>query len=248
MNTIAFIDDQTFELEEVNHSHKEVVCIDASELGNLLEMPIMSPRFITNESKMRRHMYQSDIERNHAEEEYKGANDTFLETLEMEFSISNASEDDLQRAEELTERTNQLNSTGYTYSYDELNNFRISEKHKLLTSKLNDKYGTYGTIGLALVECTDDAWVVKLLLMSCRVMSRGVGTIMMNHIMNEAKNNNARLLAEFVQTDRNRLMYITYKFAGFKEIVQKDNIIVFEGDLSRIQPNPEYVKISIDAS
>mgnify|MGYP001791803041 FL=1 len=245
LDAIAFIDDQLFELEEVKFSLPEILCLNADEVGNILDMPVMNPRFITEDSRIRRLMYISDIERKSAEEEFVGTADEFLATLNMNFTISGAKEEDLQRAEELTLRTNQLNTTGYTYSYDELNHFRQSENHKLLIASLEDKYGSYGKIGLALIECQPKSWTIKLLLMSCRVMSRGVGTIMMNHIMSLAQSNNVRLLAEFVPNNRNRMMYISYKFAGFKEIENNDGSVIFENDLTRIQNAPSYVNFQV---
>lgn len=244
-DAIAFIDDQPFELEEVSFSQPEVLCINAANLGRLLEMPQMNPRFVTEDSKKRRLMYISDIERNQVESKFVGTQEEFLATLDMHFTISSAQEEDLQRAEELTVRTNQLNTTGYTYSYDELNQFRQSDKHKLLISSLEDKYGTYGKIGLILVECQEKLWTIKLLLMSCRVMSRGVGTVMLNYIIKLAKENGVRLRAEFVSNDRNRMMYISYKFAGFKEIEKIGEMVVMENDLTRIQPWPNYMKVEI---
>ena len=245
LDAIAFIDDQLFELEEVKFSLPEIICLNADEVGNILDMPVMNPRFVTEDSRIRRLMYISDIERKSAEEEFVGTADEFLATLNMNFTISAAKEEDLQRAEELTVRTNQLNTTGYTYSYDELNDFRQSENHKLLVASLEDKYGSYGKIGLALIECQPKSWTIKLLLMSCRVMSRGVGTIMMNHIMSLAQSNNVRLLAEFVPNDRNRMMYISYKFAGFKEIENNGDSVIFANDLTRIQAAPSYVNFKV---
>jgi FkbH-like protein len=245
IDTIAFIDDQLFELEEVKFSHPEVLCLDAASLNQLLDLSEMNPRFITEDSKKRRLMYLSDIDRHQAESEFVGPQQEFLTTLNMHFTISSAQEEDLQRAEELTVRTNQLNTTGYTYSYEELNQFRQSDQHKLLIASLEDKYGTYGKIGLALVECQDSLWTIKLLLMSCRVMSRGVGTVMLNYIIKLAKENNVRLCAEFVANNRNRMMHIAYKFAGFKEIAKMGELKVMENDLTRIQPQPEYMNIKI---
>ncbi|MBC1236346.1 MULTISPECIES: HAD family hydrolase [Nostoc] len=245
IDVFAFIDDQLFELEEVNFFLPEVHCINVTDLPDLLDKPEMNPRFITEDSKLRRLMYISDIERNNSEKEFIGTQDEFLATLNMIFTISDAQEDDLQRAEELTLRTNQLNTTGYTYSYNELNHFRQSDRHKILIASLEDKYGSYGKIGLALIECAESVWTLKLLLMSCRVMSRGVGTIMLNHIMTLAKNNNVRLRAEFVSNNRNRMMYISYKFAGFQEIEKNGDLEILENDLTRIQPIPEYVKVKI---
>ncbi|MBD2345775.1 HAD-IIIC family phosphatase [Anabaena subtropica] len=245
MDAIAFIDDQLFELEEVKFSSPEILCINANKIGDILDMPVMNPRFITEDSRIRRLMYVSDIERQNAEKEFVGTADEFLATLKMDLTISSAKEEDLQRAEELTLRTNQLNTTGYTYSYDDLNHFRTSENHKLLIASLEDKYGSYGKIGLVLIECQAEIWTIKLLLMSCRVMSRGVGTIMLNHLMSLAQSNNVRLLAEFVSNDRNRMMYVSYKFAGFKEIEKHGDLVIFENDLSRIQDVPGYVKFQV---
>ncbi len=246
IDALAFIDDQAFEREEVAFSLPEVLCIDTTDVPGLLDMPEMNPRFITEDSQQRRLMYLSDIARNKAEQEFVGPSEEFLATLQMAFTIAPAKEEDLRRAEELTLRTHQLNTTGYTYSYEELNEFRQSDTHKLFIASLDDRHGTYGKIGLALVECLADVWTIKLLLMSCRVMSRGVGTIMIHHIMNLAKKAGVPLRAEFVANDRNRMMYITYKFGGFKEVEKVDNLIVFENDLSYIQPFPDYIKVHFE--
>jgi FkbH-like protein len=244
-DTFAFVDDQPFEREEVAYELPEVKCIDAADLAAIPGMPGMRPRFVTTESSLRRQMYLSDQARQQAEEEFLGPNETFLRTLQMVFTIKPASENDLQRAEELTVRTHQLNTTGYTYSYDELNAFRRSDDHLLLVATLDDKFGTYGTIGLALVELGSLVWTVKLLLMSCRVMSRGVGAIMMTHVMNRARAAGACLRAEYVPNGRNRMMYVTYKFGGFREVVQDGDLVVLEHDLSQIQPMPDYTQIHL---
>ncbi|MCP5097299.1 MAG: HAD-IIIC family phosphatase, partial [Chloroflexi bacterium] len=218
LDTFAFVDDSQFEREEVAHELPDVLCLDAVEMDTMRQLPQFMPRFITPESGFRRKMYMSDMQRNRVEDSYIGNNEDFLTTLGMVFRIKQADESDLQRAEELTVRTNQLNTTGYTYSYQELNELRQSPQHLLLVSSLDDKYGTYGTIGLALVAKDDAFWTVKLLLMSCRVMSRGVGTIMMSYIMQQATAAGVRLCAEFMPNGRNRMMYVTYKFGGFREI------------------------------
>jgi FkbH-like protein len=245
LDTIAFVDDQEFERDEVRHMFPQVMCIDAADIDKISHMQEMNPRFITSDSKIRRQLYLNDICRNKDEEDFEGPQEEFLASLGMELTIRPVRENDLQRAEELTVRTHQLNSTGYTYSYEELDELRKSKKHKLLIACLEDKYGTYGHIGLSLIECHEDIWILKLLLMSCRVMSRGVGTIMLNHIMVLAKKQGVTLRAEFNSTDRNRMMYVTYKFAGFKEIQEKGSFVVFENDLSNINAMPDYIKLNL---
>lgn len=246
IDTLAFVDDQPFEREEVSFSLPQVLCIDAvTELDGMLAMPQLIPRFVTDDSARRRLMYQSDIERQQVEDSFVGPQEAFLRTLAMVFTIAPAKEEDLKRAEELTVRTNQLNTTGYTYSYDELNHFRQSDKHLLLVSGLDDKYGTYGKIGVTLIECDDQIWNIKLLLMSCRVMSRGVGTVMINYIRQEALRHKVRLQAEMAPNDRNRMMYMTYKFANFNEISKIGDVHILENDLTQIPPFPDYLTITI---
>lgn len=242
MDAIAFIDDQPFERDEVAFMHDEVACYDIDCIAQATEL--FKPRFITEESSLRRKMYLDDDIRNEEEKEI-GNNKKFLESLDLAFSIAPASVNDLQRVEELTVRTNQLNATGYTYSYDELEALIASPNHRLFVSELTDKYGSYGKIGVAMVECSDEIWTLKLLLMSCRVMSRGVGGVLLNYIMNLAKKNKCKLQAEFLPTDRNRLMYVTYKFAGFREIKKLENgVVLLEHDLTSYIAYPEYITVS----
>ncbi len=245
IDALAFIDDQPFEREEVTYTHPEVLCLDASELNRLLDLPDMMPRFITDDSRRRRQMYQADIERNQLEECFDGVKDEFLASLGMKMSISPAQEADLARAEELTVRTNQLNTTGFTYSYRELNEFRNSDRHHLWIAGLEDKYGTYGKIGLVLIEADEEEWWIRLLLMSCRVMNRGVGSVLINHIRNQAREAGVRLLAEMIPNDRNRMMYMTYKFNYFREKAVSDAKVIFENDLTPMQDFPDYLTLEI---
>jgi len=246
LDSVLFVDDQQFEREEVQFELSDVRCVAAADFKQTLTEPMMTPRFITPESKLRRKMYLNDMERQRAESEFVGASEEFLSQLDMIFTIKHAQAEDLQRAEELTIRTNQLNTTGYTYSYDELDSFRQSPDHLLLVASLNDKYGTYGTVGLALIEKGSAFWNIKLLLMSCRVMSRGVGTIMLHHIMARTKEAKGCLRAEFISNERNRMMLVTYKFGGFREIQRVGDMSILENELSGSIPiNPSYVKVEI---
>ena len=245
LDAIAFVDDQPFEREEVSFVHDKVLCLDSALLEGLVDRPELNPRFVTEDSRLRRQMYRADIERNRVEAEYVGPKEEFLATLGMRFTIAPCREEDLKRAEELTVRTNQLNATGYTYSYEELDELRLSPRHELLIASLEDRHGSYGQIGLTLIEKGKEAWTLKLLLMYCRVMSKGVGTLLLHHILRRSRDAGVRLRAEFVANDRNRQMLITYRFAGFKEVEGLGEVILFENDYSAIQPPPPYVDLRI---
>lgn len=245
IDTFAFVDDSVFEREEVAHEIPEVTAIDAADIADMIDNEIFIPRFITEDTINRRKMYMADFNRNQDQERFEGTNDEFLKSLDMKLSISPVTEHDLQRAYELTVRTHQLNSTGYTYSYDELREFIDSDKYIFLIAQLTDKYGDYGKIGLILVENTD-VMKIKLLLMSCRVMSRGVGSAILIYLEKLSRKYNKRLLAEFLATDRNRVMYITYKFMGFDEIDENDGASILEFTSDEEREFPPYFEINVE--
>ncbi len=246
LNTFAFIDDLLFELNEVQSELPEVLLINAEHVSDLLTKEEFIPNFITEDSKLRRQMYLNDFKRNQVEREYCGPKEGFLASLCMKFAIKEAELEDLQRVEELTLRTHQLNTTGYTYSYNELCNLIHSDKHKILVSSLEDKFGTYGKIGIALIQCEEKVWTIKLLLMSCRVMSRGVGSILINYIINLARQAKVELQAEFIHNNVNRMMYVTYKFSGFEEIEQKNGVSLLAYDFNQQNGYPKYIELKIN--
>ncbi|GAB7105782.1 HAD-IIIC family phosphatase [Streptomyces phaeofaciens JCM 4814] len=246
IDALAFVDDEPFERAEVAHALPGVLCLAPEDLAGALDLPELTPRFVTDESARRRDMYRSQTVREEQERTFAGTPEEFLAELKMEFTIRRAGLDDLQRAEELTVRTNQLNSTGRTYSYEELAGLSTSPDHVLLVAELTDRYGSYGTIGLALAERGRPHWHLRLLLMSCRTMSRGVGTILLNHVMRTAKEAGAEALcADFVETGRNRMMQITYAFAGFTEVSRDGTALLLKSDLRRIQDPADYIRITI---
>ncbi|MCG3470153.1 HAD-IIIC family phosphatase [Xenorhabdus bovienii] len=245
-DTFIFVDDQILERDEVNSKFPEVTCIDALEYESILSLPRIANMEVSDDAKLRRQRYQDDILRKEEEETFVGASEEFLSQLDMKFYISKAEPEDLLRAEELTQRTNQLNSTGITYSREQLSQLMNSEEYALFVFELVDKYGSYGKIGLALVHYKDNTDYIKLLLMSCRTLSRGVGSIALTFIMQQAKERGRKLHAEFKRTLRNRQMFVTYQFSGFKEIEKHpDDTIIFYNDLEQVPDLPHYVDVII---
>ncbi len=242
IDTVAFIDDQFFELEEVKFANPEVLCIDAGNISDILKKEEFMSDFITEDSKNRRQMYLDDIKRKQEEETFSGSQIDFYKTLNMEIQISKATIDDLMRVEELTIRTHQLNSTGYIYSYEELCKLIDNSQYKLLVVNLKDRFGDYGKIGIVLIELRGNNWIIKLFLLSCRVISRGIGSIVLNYIKNKASQLGKRLCAEFVSTEKNRMMEILLMFHGFNKL--EENILVCE-DMT-ISECPDYITLKTD--
>jgi FkbH-like protein len=247
IDTIMFIDDQPFERDEVAFTHPNVETVDAADYLSLESMSRLSPAVITDDARRRRQMYVEDQIRSDSEQAYEGPREEFLRGLGLVFAISRAKDDDLLRLEELTKRTNQLNSTGIHYSYDQLDALKDDPGHDLWVCELTDRYGSYGKIGMALVEKRDDRWTVKLLLMSCRTVSKGVGTVLLSFLVKHASEHGTRLLADFRRTDRNRQMLLTYQLANFHVVSSDGADYLYENDLSVRQDYPDYIVVDVDA-
>ena len=243
-DVLAFVDDDPFERDEVAAGVPGVLCIDARDLDSLVDRPEFVPSVVTDDSRRRRSMVQAEINRSQTEQAMAPAE--FLASLGLVLTIAAAGEGDLARVEELTLRTNQLNSTGYTYTYDELETLRHSPVHRLLVVGLDDRYGTYGKVGLALVELNHDHWLLRVLLVSCRVIARGVGSALLTHVLFEAASAGVPLRAEFIRTDRNRPTYLMFKMAGFREIASEGDVRLLEHDLVAIPPLPTYVDVRVE--
>jgi len=87
--------------------------------------------------------------------------------------------------------------------------------HEVLTVTLTDRFGPHGAVGVLLLERHRAVWHLKLLATSCRVVSFGAGAVLLNWLIDRAARAGAHLTADFRRTDRNRMMDIAYRFAGF---------------------------------
>lgn len=239
----AFVDDAAFERDEVRHSLPAVHAYDGASPEELIALPEFQVPFITRDAAHRREMYRADLARQSAESAFEGNADEFLATLGMELDVSPVTEEDIKRVEELTIRTHQLNSTGYTYDYDELVSMIDDPDRIFLICGLHDKYGDSGKVGLLLME-RGEALRIKLLIVSCRVMSRGIGSALLAYATHLAAREGKPLLAEFFETEHNRIMYITYKLAGFEDLEENGSALLLRYAGDRPIPLPEYLRVS----
>lgn len=245
MDTIMFIDDQAFERDEVTFSHPQVETVDAADYASLLEHPRLNPAVVTDDARRRRAMYLENKERDASEARFTGPREDFLAGLDMRLMVSRAEEADLDRLEELTLRTNQLNSTGIHFSRAELAELMVDESHELWVCELVDVYGSYGKVGMALVRRDGNDLTIRLLLMSCRTVSKGIGTVLLTFLLRRAAEQGAQLFADLRRTDRNRQMVVTYQLAGFTVVSQDGDHYRYHHALTTVPQYPDYLQVDV---
>lgn len=214
-HTIAFIDDQLVERAEVAHHLPDVRCYAAEQAALLTALPEFTPAVVTSDARNRRKMYQAGARREAERADFTGPDEEFLRTLNLELRISRAAGDDIARLEELTLRTSQMNATGVHYSAADLRALAGDPRHEVLVVSMTDRFGPHGTVGVLLLEKHTSVWHLKLLATSCRVVSFGAGSVLLRWLTDQAAQAGVHLVADFRRTDRNRMMEIAYRFAGF---------------------------------
>lgn len=215
--TVAFIDDQPAERAEVAFHLPDVRCYPAEDATTLLDLPEFNPKSVTVDARRRREMYQAGFRRTDEQTRFTGSDEDFLRSLELVMRIGRATDEELSRVEELTLRTSQMNATGVHYPDEALRALIADPGHEVLVTTLTDRFGSHGAVGVLLLEKHPAAWHLKLLATSCRVVAFGAGTIILNWLVDQAGRAGVHLLADFRPTERNRMMEIAYRFAGFDE-------------------------------
>jgi methoxymalonate biosynthesis protein len=225
---MAIVDDRPAELFEVSFALPEVRTYPATAAASLLRRTEFTPGVITDDARQRRARYQAGFRRDTARAGFAGPDDDFLRSLDIVLRIDHATETDLARLEELTRRTSQMNATGVPYSEADLRVLMGAADHDVLVLTLTDRFGPSGAVGLALVNRRPHVWHLKLLATSCRVVGCGVGAVVLRRLADRAAAADVHLVADFRRTDRNRIMEIGYRFAGFTTFPPGDCACVAE--------------------
>ncbi|MCS0603721.1 HAD-IIIC family phosphatase [Streptomyces sp. LP11] len=247
LDAVAFVDNDPAERSEVASALPQVRCYRADQVGGLASLAEFRPGPGTAEARGRRGLYRVERLRGDAERDFPGSRGDFLASLDLVMTVRRAGEEDLARARELTVRTHQLNTTGVTFDLPELRRLCRSPRHEVLVAALRDRFGSYGTIGLTVSELTGTDAVLLLLLTSCRVLSRGAGGALLEHLVGRALAAGLRPVAHFLPTPVNQAMLVTLRFAGFEVLEQDGERMVLAVDPARPRPaRPGHVRVAFE--
>lgn len=243
LDAVAFVDNDPVERAEVASALPQVRCYAAEEVAHLADRAEFSPAVVTRDARERRQRYRAEARRRAGEQSFAGSDSDFLLGLGLVMTVRRAREEDLDRAHELTVRTHQLNTTGRTFDIGELRELSADPGHEVLIATLRDRFGEYGAIGLVVTAARGTDSVLLLMLMSCRVMSRGIGGALLAYLVERAGARGQRCVAEFVPTAVNRVMLVTLRFAGFVVLEQGPERVLLGHDGRAAAPHTAHVLV-----
>jgi FkbH-like protein/FkbM family methyltransferase len=157
----------------------------------------------TEEDQNRTKMYRENTERQQFRERSFSLKD-FVKGLQLRVEIAEATEDQLGRISQLTFRTNQFNFTTIRRSENEIKDFLKRVGANCLVVRVADRFGDYGLVGVVLYETEADRYKVDTLLLSCRVLGRGVEHAIVSWLGGRAVNEGRRFVElTCVPTEKN---------------------------------------------
>ena len=244
-DTLLFIDDTDFELEQVKSTCPDVQVLNAREYQTLLQMNEFQVP-VTEESRNRRKMYQLESTRQDLAAQFGDDYMAFLKDCNIRLNIRPMTEDNLQRVHELTQRTNQMNFSGNRYDREVLKVIISTPYLDTYVLDCEDRFGSYGVVGFSIVDSREPR--MTDLMFSCRIQSKRVEHAFLGHIAQKYITESGRdFHANYRKTPRNAPSGKVFDDLGMETASIKDGVssLVFSKD--REVPDDEIVHIVVHA-
>jgi len=172
---------------------------------------------ISAEDEARTKMYADERVRREAAKS-AGGPDAWLDSLGVQVDAKLLSAEDLPRATQLLNKTNQLNLATRRLSETELTEWASATGREVWTFRVEDRFGQSGLTGLLSVELAGETLHIVDYLLSCRVMGRKVEETMMHLAWSRANAMGARdVHARLIETERNAPCVALWRASGFAE-------------------------------
>ena len=174
LNTFAFVDDSPFERAQIKELLPCVRVYEETQLASFADDPAFRVP-VTEESRQRRQMYQTEYKRREYRSEEKMGQVEFLRSCKLRATLCHiTTEQQEQRALELIQRTNQLNLSGRRYSPEEFHSMLEQEPENIYTLFLEDRFGSYGQAMVMVLRDEGSRLVIQDLAISCRIAGKYV--------------------------------------------------------------------------
>ena len=222
-DSIVFIDDNPMEIAYMRDARPEVTSIllpeDPSEIVTAMHaLTLFDQLEVTDEDRKRADMMRAERERDVLSVQISHGD--FLRALDLRVALFRAQTEDLGRIAQLVNKTNQFNLTTIRRTLDEVRALSNSDDFRVYGLRVTDKFGEYGFTGVIIVEISPDRrrWTLDTLLMSCRVLGRGVEAALVGALAADARAAAAsEFLGSFIPTSKNSLAASFLSDQGFTQ-------------------------------
>ena len=223
LGSVLFIDDNPVEREAVKRNLPDVKILpltsDPAEYVSILKnSPYLRPITITTEDLGRLNDFSVRNERKLLKATAADLNDYFS-SLKISLNLNNINAGNSTRAAQLCQKTNQFNTTTRRYDQKKLDELKASGCDVMVIN-YQDKFSPPENIGLIIIKYDKNKTaMIDLFLLSCRVLGRGIETIIPNLAADiVAEKGYGKLSAEIIETERNTPARNVFEQSGFDKV------------------------------
>lgn len=225
VESFVFIDDNPMERDIVKTQVHGVSVPSLEDAEHYIEVIDHEGYFettvISEEDLRKTEMYKANKERKKQQQTYADYGE-YLDSLQMVAKIQPFDDISVSRIAQLTNKSNQFNLTTMRCSEDDIRHMKDSSDYITLSGSLSDKFGDNGIVAIVSGEISKSELHIRLWLMSCRVLKRGMENAMMDRLVDLCKTRNIRrLIGYYYPTAKNSMVRDFYKQYGFN--VQEEN-------------------------
>ncbi|MFD7971055.1 HAD-IIIC family phosphatase [Streptomyces clavifer] len=177
----------------------------------------------------------------------QGSVEEYLSGLGIQVLVGAADEFTLPRLVQLELRTSQFNMTGAAHGEALTRRMAGSADHAVLTVEVTDRFGAEGVVGGVWLDRGPERWTVRNMVLSCRVLSRGVERAVLQYVADRAGAEGATLLeADYTPTERNGPAASLYPDAGLSRREQDpDGTLHYLARLDELMPlTPDWIALA----
>ncbi|HUY90555.1 MAG TPA: HAD-IIIC family phosphatase [Pirellulales bacterium] len=220
---VLFVDDNPAERELVRRRLPAVKVLELPEdpalfVSTLLESPYLECLSPTAEDRRRAESYRARGELQGRREAFERPED-FYAWLESRLKLAPLHPGNACRAEQLVQKTNQFNATSRRYSRRELEQLQAAGAGVYVIG-LADRFSPHENVGVLVVRWDageNAAAEIDTLLLSCRVLGRGLETGVLAWLCREAARRSVREIVGLITpTERNAPIRSLYRDHGFE--------------------------------
>ncbi|HVM94516.1 MAG TPA: HAD-IIIC family phosphatase [Terriglobales bacterium] len=251
IDSLAFLDDNPFEREQIRAALPEVTVIDVGAnpmeyAAAVRDCPVFERLSLSAEDQQRTAMYAEQRQRTDAENTFQSKED-FFRYLEQEADLDPVTDMTLARVAQLTQKTNQFNATTRRYSEAQIAEMSKRAGWNIFSIKVRDRFGDHGLVGVAITRDEGEQCEIDTFLLSCRVIGRTVETALLAHIAKSAAERGCKqLVGWFLPTKKNAPARDFYEQHGFARAQTHENGTLWVLDLlaSKLAA-PEWIKLNV---
>ncbi|MEU8061443.1 HAD-IIIC family phosphatase [Microbispora bryophytorum] len=220
VESFVFMDDSDFERGHVAAELPEVAVVSAAGdpaymVDSLLRHGWFDVMSLTDTDRRRPELYRTRAMRSDFSEGF-GSSQEFLEALRLTVEVAPVTEFTVARVAQLAARTNQFNLTGVRFDEATTARMRDSPDHLVASVAVSDRFGDEGVVGALWVERAAGNWRVLNMVLSCRVLGRGVELATAAWLVERARRAGAELIeSRYVPSQKNGVAADFWSRAGF---------------------------------